>query len=204
MTKIKMILLAGAVALVSLNLTAADVSFGPNPPPQPGEVWTKEQAKAVRDAGVVYQARELDSPFAPGFWVGIFASAQVDEIVSFEQIKDDHEAGGGIEFGYSFTPRLSVALELQGQASTIKSSYLNEGGITVSYGIPLFGIFKPYVLGGVGYFIVDNRELDVNTWAGAGAEVALTKTIRAFGDYRYYVTGYEGRQMIRGGLRKTF
>jgi hypothetical protein len=191
-----------AFAFMPMDLPAAPAAGLPYVGPQtkPGEVMEKEQARAAADAGNVYKAKPPGTPFDAGiFYVGAFATARVRHFETLEQIADDHQAGGGLEFGYSFTRNLTASFRLHAQAQQITDDFLNEGAIGLSYGIPI-GPFKPYALVLAGYEII-HKNLALNSSYGGGVEFALSKRYRLFAEGQKYATGRDEGYVAYLGLR---
>jgi hypothetical protein len=194
------------LALVALT----SIGFSAEPPSKPGGILTAEEVENRREAGNLHKVIVPDDPFGPNiFTVGFIALARAQHLDSFEQIGDEHQAGGGIEFGYSFSRNVSLRFATHGLAAEISDNFINEGDLTLAVGVP-FGNFNPYGLVRGGWQVTD-RDLDLNVSFGAGAGFAVTRKLVAFVegarfqylDGRSPLSGREGYE-VRFGLRWGF
>lgn len=198
--KMKLILLVGAMALVSLtsNLNAQE------PPSRAGEIMTKEQAQALRDAGALPQFFNATEFYrAKEFSIDLFGTAQVADLGSLNDL-NDHEAGIGIGLNYFYTRNLGVSYELRGQARNLRHDFLNESSLSLVYRIPI-GTVAPYGFAGGGYEIINGR-IDFNAHAGAGLEVRVSPHVGVFSDVRVITENFRSASgyLGRAGVRVSF
>lgn len=193
----KQLLLVGALALVSLVTSVT--ANAQSPPSRGGEVWTQEEINAAIDQDLTGGNRGNGEAFyrAGEFQIDLFGGVSTRALGSVEDL-EDHEAGGGFGVSYFFTRNVGVGYEVRGNARTIKSDFLNEGGVSAFFRVPL-GTIAPYGIAGVGYEIVE-RELRGNFYAGAGLEVRLSPRIGTFAEVRRVWEGpksYDARAGVR-------
>lgn len=203
MNKLRLILLVGAIALVSLTATAAPLWPDRKAPIVAEGVNGLTEDEATEQRALLRQAyggQALAFYRAGEFQVDIFGSASVAELGSVDDL-NDHEAGGGLGVTYFFTRNFGLGYEVRGNARTIKSDFLNEGGVSAFWRFPI-GTVAPYGVAGVGYEIVD-RELRGNVYAGAGLEVRISPRVGVFTEVRRVWEGPK-KYDARAGLRFAF
>lgn len=198
MMKGKMMVTIALCALAFGQSLLTSSATAQTPPSRGGEVWTQEEIDAAREAGVKVRKGESEAFYRAGeFQIDLFGSASVASLRSVDDL-NDHEAGAGFGVNYFFTRNFGLGYEVRGQARTIKSDWLNEGGVSAFYRLPI-GTIAPYGVAGVGYEIL-NLELRGNFYAGAGLEVRLSPRVGVFTEVRRVWEGPK-KYDARAGLR---
>lgn len=206
MNKLKLLMMVGAVALVSLMSTvpAAIAAGGDARAPKAGEIMTVERAEGLRAAGQLPRFFNATEFYRAGeFSIDLFGTAQVADLGSLNDL-NDHEAGVGIGLNYFYTRNLGVSYELRGQARNLRHEFLNESSLSLVYRIPI-GTIAPYGFAGGGYEIVDGK-IDFNAHAGAGLEVRLSPHVGVFSDVRVITESFRSASgyLGRAGVRVSF